>query len=74
MVVVGYSPDQGQIKNIIVKNNDGRFQTLSRSQNWYIDSLWVTEPSAELAFTLGFVRLPKPIEYEFFIKNLHQFE
>ena len=74
MVVVGYSPAQGQIKNIIVKNVEGKFQTLSLSLNWYISDRWLTEASAELAFKQGFVRLPKPIEFEFFTKNLTQFE
>jgi len=74
MVVVGYSPAHGQIKNIIVKSDDGRYQTLSRSLNWYMSDRWVTEASAEHAFKQGFVRLPKPIDYDFFLSNLSQFE
>jgi hypothetical protein len=74
MVVVGYSPAQGKISNIIVKNSSGQVQTLSRSLNWFVTDRWVTEASAELAFRQGFIRLPKPIEFEFFTKNIDQFE
>lgn len=74
MVVVGYSPAQGQITNIIVKSDEGRYQTLMRNLNWYISDGWLTQATADLAFSQGFVKLPKPIELGFFLSNLSQFE
>lgn len=74
MVVVGYSPASGTIQNVIVQSPEGRFQTLSRSTNWYIGDRWTSEASAQFAFSQGFVQLPKPIEFDFFMKNLSQFE
>jgi len=74
MEVVGFFPSKGKIEFIIVKDNNNQYQTISKNLNWYISDRWGAKAILEFAISKGFLELPKPIDFDFFIQHISQFE
>lgn len=74
MEVVGFFPPSGKIEFIVVKSASDQYQTLSKNLNWYINDRWGAKAILEFAVSKGFIQLPKPIDFDFFLKNISQFE
>jgi hypothetical protein len=74
MVVSAYYPAKGQIEIAIVKNIRNEYQLTFRSRQWYIGKRWESEVILDLHVKKGFLLLPEPVDFEFFVKNINQFE
>lgn len=75
MEVVGFFPKTGKIEFVVVHDQiHDRWQTVSRTLNWHLTDRWAGVAIKDFALANGFAALPKPIEMDFFIKHISEFE
>lgn len=74
MEVVGFYPASGPITLILVKNSAGQYQSLLKTMNWRITGAWTTVATYHFQKANGLVELPVTLDFDFFLKNLNQFQ
>lgn len=74
MKVIAFYPTKGAISSVIVENIQKRYQQIFRNQNWYMSDIWASIVIKDQALVSGFSELSKGLDFDFFIKNIDQFE
>lgn len=77
MTVIAYYPPKGIIETLLVQDVSGRCQTIGKQSNsasWYVSDRWSSGSIKKACIDRGFEPLAEPVDFDFFVKNINQFE